>query len=310
MQKRLLNAITLSTILASSSLLASDISINSIGANIGKSHTSYEQNNKAGTIILGNTPDKYFNSLELYMTLNPILEICKKYDIRPYLSLSHSRNSDLAHNYMLAGFNKYYKPTSSELELYAGVVGGYGQMNWRYDPLNNSTKKDADANSFIAGVQAGVSYPVAKRVSLGVNTKYLAHNYGTDLKTTNATATIEQSSTIFVGLGLEWKFGSKDMKKPQETPLNLEREPEGEASKEIEEAPVVQEPTIVEAKQLYGVLKAYGVRGVDSPSKSAKTLQLHAGKLPLRLEYCIEKWCKLADEGVYIEKKHLDTFEK
>jgi opacity protein-like surface antigen len=198
--------LTLSTLLASSSLLASDVSINSIGVNLGKAHTNYDQKNNSGTIILGNEPDTSFNSLELYLTLNPILDYCKENDIRPYISLTHSRNSDLKHQYLLVGVNKYYTPSTLPVELYAGIVGGYGQMDWKYDPLNNSSSKNADSNSFIAGIQLGASYPLNEKLSLGINSKYLVHNYETDIKTSNATTTIEQDSTATFSIGLEYSF--------------------------------------------------------------------------------------------------------
>jgi hypothetical protein len=206
MKKQILT-LTLSTLIASSSsLLASQSIINSVGLNLGKSHTSADQKDKSGTILLANNPEQSFNSLELYLTLNPILDMCKEYDMRPYISLTHSRNSELKHQYLLVGINKYYTQSTLPLELYTGVVGGYGQIDWRYDPLNNSTRKNVDANSFIAGIQIGANYPINEKLSLGINGKYLLHNYETNLKTTNATATIEQDATATISLGLEYSF--------------------------------------------------------------------------------------------------------
>ena len=69
-----------------------------------------------------------------------------------------------------------------------------------------STKKNVDANSFIGGLQLGVSYPIDEKFSLNLNTKYLFHNYETDLKTTNATATIDHDRTSSIGFGVEYKF--------------------------------------------------------------------------------------------------------
>lgn len=205
MKKQILTLTTLS-LLASSTLLASESIVNSVGLNLGKSYTSTDQKDKSGSIILGDNPDQSFNSLELYLTLNPILDMCKVYNMKPYISLTHSRNSDLKHQYLLVGVNKYYTPSTMPLELYAGVLGGYGQMDWRYDPLNNSSSKNVDANSFIGGLQLGANYPINEKLSLGLNSKYLLHNYETNLKTTNATATIEHDSTASVSLGLEYRF--------------------------------------------------------------------------------------------------------
>lgn len=206
MQNKLIKTITVSTLLASSSLFASDSFINSFGINLGKSHTSYDQKDKNGAIILGNNPDKSFNSLELYLTLNPMLDMCKENNMKPYISLTHSRNSDLKHQYLLVGVNKYYSSQDTKLELYAGLLGGYGQVDWRYDPLNNSTRKNIDANSFIGGLQVGINYPIAEKLSLNLNSKYLLHNYETNLKTSNAVATIEHDATATISLGLEYSL--------------------------------------------------------------------------------------------------------
>ena len=193
------------SLLTSTLLFSSNISIDSIGVNLGNSNSDYKQVNHQGSIILGNTPDKSFNSIELYTTLNPLSDICKEYNMKPYVSYTYSSNDDLKHQYLLLGLNKYYN--HNNYELYAGLLGGYGQMNWKYDPLNNSKSKKIDANSFIAGLQLGVNYSVNDKVSLGLNTKYLVHNYETNLNpTAGVSATIEHKSTSTIMLGLSYKF--------------------------------------------------------------------------------------------------------
>lgn len=185
-------------------LFASDI--DTLGINLGKSYTSYNQTNTSGTITLTNNPDKYFNSIELYTTLKPIMSFCKDNDIKPYISYTHSKNSELKHQYLLVGLNKYYNLNSTKLNLYAGILAGYGQIDWNYDPLNNSTSKNVDTNSFIGGIQLGTTYNLTEKLSLNLNSKYLLHNYETDLKKTNATTTIEHDRTASVGFGLGYRF--------------------------------------------------------------------------------------------------------
>jgi outer membrane protein OmpA-like peptidoglycan-associated protein len=213
MQNKLIKTTILSTILASSSLLASDISMSSAGVNLGKSYSDFSKKHTTNTITLNNKPDKSFSSIELYVTLNPMLNLCKEYNIRTTLSYTYSKNSELKHQHLLAGLNKYYTPQTTKLEFYTGLLLGYGQLDYKYDPLSNSTVKDINTNSPIAGLQAGVSYPVTKKLSLGLNTKYLLHNNETDLKISSATATIEHKSTAFIGIGIEWKFGVKQTPK-------------------------------------------------------------------------------------------------
>jgi len=208
MKSIILKTTLLSTLIASSNLLANgnESWLYAIGTNVGVSNTSYDQINKSGSITLIDKPKKSFNSLELYTILNPLTDLCKEYNMKPYISYTHSQNSDLKHQYLLVGLNKYYKPSTTDIELYARVLGGYGQIDWKYDPLNDSNKKNVDANSFIGGIQVGVNYPLNEKISLNLNSKYLLHNYETKLKTTNATAIIEHDSTASIGVGLEYSF--------------------------------------------------------------------------------------------------------
>ena len=184
-----------------------DISFNSIGLNIGKAYSSSDKKDKAGSITLGNTPDESFNSFELYTTLDPITELCKKNDIKPYLSFTYSDNDELKHSYLLFGINKYYTPVNSKFKLYAGALLGYGQMDWEYDPLNTSKVKNMDADSLIAGIQGGISYPLSSKISLSLNTKYLLHDYKTDLDpSTGVSSDIEHKGTALISLGVSYSF--------------------------------------------------------------------------------------------------------
>lgn len=202
---KVIKTLSISTLLASSSLLANESLVNSIGLNIGAAHSSYTQKDHQGSITLGNTPDKSFNTYEIYTTLNPIMDMCKKYNMKPYISYTYSSNDDLKHQYLLAGVNKYYNHNS--LELYAGALGGYGQIDWKYDPLHSSKNINADANSFIGGLQIGANYLINEKLSIGINSKYLIHDYQTQLKPSDGVySTIEHDSTSNISFGLEYRF--------------------------------------------------------------------------------------------------------
>lgn len=193
--------------LSTTCIFANDIVIEEIGINLGKSYTSYKQKNNSGAVVLDNNPDKTFNELELYTTLQPILGICKEYDMKPTLSYTYSKNSELKHQYLLAGLNKYYTPSSTKLNLYAGVLVGYGQIDWSYNPLNSTKSSDTTTNSSIYGLQAGMQYPINKKYDFTLNTKYLVHDYETDLKPSNTvSSTIEHKYTASIGMGIVYRF--------------------------------------------------------------------------------------------------------
>lgn len=193
--------ILVSSILTSSLLLASDFSIDSIGLNLGKSNSDYTQTNHSGAIILGNTPKESFNSYELFATLKSEI-----YGMKPYISYTHSFNAEMKQKYVLVGLNKYYKLKS--FTPYAGVVLGYGQLDWRYDPLNTSKNINNDANSLIGGLQAGMNYSLTSKLSLGLSGKYLFHNYETKLdpSTDPTNSTIEHKKTSVLALNIRYSF--------------------------------------------------------------------------------------------------------
>ena len=87
---RKINKIVLISLLASSSILANEISLETFGLNIGSSTMDYSQKNHQGSIVLGNEPDKTLTSYELFATLNPISDMCKEYNMKPYVSYTYS----------------------------------------------------------------------------------------------------------------------------------------------------------------------------------------------------------------------------
>lgn len=204
---KLLNKILTTSLLASSSLLASDISIDSIGFNYGISSINYDQQDISGSITLGDQPDKSFDSYEISVTLDPILDICKNNNLKPYVSYTYSSNTDLKHQYILAGVNKYYTPSTSKAELYAGALLGYGELTWKYDPLNSSKQITHNSYSTIAGLQTGLILPVSKALSFNIDGKYLIHDYDTKLNPSDdVRGTLNHDSTSVVSLGIQYKF--------------------------------------------------------------------------------------------------------
>lgn len=188
--------------MVSTFLFGADVAIDTMGINLGKGYTDHDITNRTGTIQIPHHPYKNYTGLEMYSTLSGVFE---EKDIKPYLSLTYLQNSDIKHKYILGGVNKYFK--ADMLDYYVGVVGGYGQIDWQYNPITNTRDNKYDAKSFIGGVQGGAAYPLSQKLSLQINTKYLLHNYETKLEPSNdAQSTLTHDKTLFVGIGLSWKF--------------------------------------------------------------------------------------------------------
>lgn len=86
----------------------------------------------------------------------------------------------MKHQYVLVGANKYFE--FDKFLPYVGLVVGYGQIDWKYDPINNSKDVNADANSFIVGLNLGINYNITKDMSLNLNSKVLFHDYETNIE--------------------------------------------------------------------------------------------------------------------------------
>jgi hypothetical protein len=188
--------ITLSLI--TSSLVAS--SLDSIGINVGVANSNSHQTNHNGIITLGNEPDESFNSYEIYGTLKKEL-----LHMKPYLSYTYSSNDELKHQYLLVGLTKYYKLTKAS--LYAGLLGGYGELQYKYNPLNNSKSNDYTSTSLLGGIQVGIEYPITNSLAFNLNTKALYHNYDAQLNPNNtATAELSHNTTTSFGVGMKYSF--------------------------------------------------------------------------------------------------------
>lgn len=197
--KTILKTLSLTSLLVSS-LFSSEL-VSEIGLNLGKAYSPYTQTNANGSIILGDTPDERYTSYELYTVLNPLTDICKEKNMKPTLSYTYSHNSELRNKYLLAGINKYYKNS------YVGVLVGYGQLTWKYNPINNSKENDYTATAPIAGLQTGYQHKLSEKLSLNLNLKALYHPYDTKLNPNNtATATIYHDYTTSASVGLGYRF--------------------------------------------------------------------------------------------------------
>jgi hypothetical protein len=179
--------VTTALLLATSTMFATQI-----GFNIGSSNMDYETSN----VILGTTPDKNLRNYEIFGTLEGKLPKA----LQTYLSYTQNRSGTIENQFVLVGANKEYG--AGKGKLYAGIIGGFGELKWKYNPINGTTS-DATANSLIAGVQAGGKYDLSDRLFVNINGKYLKHNYGADF---NGATKIEHKTTSSVALGVGYKF--------------------------------------------------------------------------------------------------------
>lgn len=186
-----------------SSILYANISINSIGFVLGKSYMDFNKENHNSTINLNKSPNKNFNSIEIFTSINGVINYK---NIKPYFSYSYNKNNDLEHQYILGGINYYFK-NKKNYQIYTGLLAGLGKVKWEYDPLNISIDNKYEARSTIFGIQLGSKHSINKNIALGFNFKHLFHDYKTNLiPDENINNTINQKTSQFLGLTLEYNF--------------------------------------------------------------------------------------------------------
>jgi len=186
-----------------SGCLLADISLDRVGGNIGIGYSDYSQ--KTNTINLqSNNPSKNFSALEVDGTFNGVFT---NKSLQPFVSYTYSNNSDLTHQYLLAGVNKYYP--HNDIIYYAGVYTGYSLFQWDYNPMNSTKENTYTSKSPLLGIQGGVEYPINENLSFDINLKTMIHDHNTQLESNSITDEINHDTTFFGGIGLVYRFGKK-----------------------------------------------------------------------------------------------------
>lgn len=189
----------LASILLTTSLYSMEMS--NIGVNVLSTYMDYTKRDKTGSISLGDKPNKELVSFEFFTVLDSL----KYEDLKPEISYIYSNNSKFVNHLFLLGYNKYFKLIKSS-QLYAGVLLGYGELRWHYDPFTNSSSKNVDSDSIVGGIQLGIDMPINQMVSLNINGKYLSSKYETSLSSGNAYSTITHNLTTSLGVGLVFRW--------------------------------------------------------------------------------------------------------
>jgi hypothetical protein len=180
---------------------AATFGIDRIGLSVGLSKL-YDK--KTNIIFPYTEPKERFDAYELFTTFNGI---CDDENTKPYLSYTYTTNSDFKEQHLLVGINRYFQ-TPHDAELYAGVVVGYGELKWKYNPIG-SQDNDFTATSWMGGVQAGLEYAITDSFALHLNTKALMHNYEAILDPNtqdNSFGTLEHQYSVSGFVGVVVKF--------------------------------------------------------------------------------------------------------
>ena len=176
------------------------ITIENLGFNLGTSHMGYSQSDSSGSIILGDEPDERFSSFELFSTSS----IFEDKSLKAQVSYIYSDNDEFVNHTLLVGYNQYQN--LKDIDTYVGLLAGYGQLRWGYDPLSGSKGSNKDTDSPIVGLQLGFKVPVDKYFDFNVNTRYLIHQYETYLNSGTARSKLTHNYTASFSLGFIYKF--------------------------------------------------------------------------------------------------------
>ncbi len=191
------------SVLVASSLLYSDIGVDSVGINIGYLQMSCEKEDKQGSITLPRELDESYKSAELYALIG---EVFSDASIKPTINYIYSFNDDFKNNILAVGINKYMP--FDKFDIYGGLLVGYGMLEWENNPIGNAVDSDYKASSFVGIAQAGAEYKITKKILIGLHAKYYLNNYEATIEPTNTTqTTISHDSAYSLSLGLRYRFG-------------------------------------------------------------------------------------------------------
>ena len=94
------------------------------------------------------------------------------------LSMQKASNSQTELMHFLLSAN--YQLPDTFMNPFVGVVGGYGELKWKENPISSlQTTKDITASSYFLGLQGGIKYPLNDSFSLYGTYQYLPTNFET-----------------------------------------------------------------------------------------------------------------------------------
>ena len=169
-----------------------------LGVIVGVNSLTINTENKSGTVSLNTPLDEsgYSYNLHIGANFDKNYRIVLNYDYIPVDDVT-LENYYLSLNYQI---NRYLNP-------YIGLSTGISLLEWKIDPLTNSTTKktDSEASGFI-GIQAGLEHKYNKNYSVLTQLLYqeLFHN----TKVTNGTneVHIKHDRLFQIGIGLRYFF--------------------------------------------------------------------------------------------------------
>ena len=198
--------IIIPSLLVASSLVYSDVKLDSMGVNFGCAEMNYKQTDNKGSVILARELDESFKHAELYTLLGGVFN---DDSWKPTINYMHARNDDFRNNILAVGINKYI--TFGKFDIYGGLLGGMGRLKWENNPINNAKDIDYKATSFVAIAQVGAEYELSKKFLVGLHAKYYLNDYEADLQPTNTTqTTITHDNGCSLSLGLRIRFGDSE----------------------------------------------------------------------------------------------------
>ena len=190
------------SLLIASSLTYADLSIDSVGLNLGYAHIDAKQVNKSGTITLANDPDEQYLHGELYALIGGAFE---DKSFKASINYMHSRNDEFVNNTIMMGVNRYF--FLEDYSLYAGVLIGVGRLDWKYSPINGTKDNYRHVESLVGALQVGAEYQLTESLSLGFNAKYQVHDYSTALEPiTGVEAEINHQKSSSIAIGVRFKI--------------------------------------------------------------------------------------------------------
>ena len=191
------NITLIASLLISATLMANEEDTFA-GVSAGYTHLNVEQTNRTGAIILGNTieEDGYNFQIQAGYNYSQTIALTLNYQ-RVHQDDTHLDNFFLGSEYKFQLINKFTP--------YIGANLGYSKLNWDHKPMN-TTNNDISSGSWLIGVTAGVSYPIAPKLDLQVGYTLQLTDHTTYLESGAAKSELTHNLAHNLDFGVRWFF--------------------------------------------------------------------------------------------------------
>jgi opacity protein-like surface antigen len=196
MKTKLLKTTLLASLLTSAIAIADNGTF--AGVSVGYTKLNIKQEDKTGSIILGNKIEESGYNAIFQAGYN----YCENIDV----TINYQRviQDDTYQNNFFIG-SEYSLQKQNNFTPYIGAQLGYSELHWDKNPLNTTTN-DYTSGSYLVGATLGATYPLNEKVDLNINYNIQYTDHTTHLESAPAKSELTHDISHSFNLGVRYSF--------------------------------------------------------------------------------------------------------